>query len=167
MPLEYPDQKHFQSAMGYIELGLYSEANEELENVDAFSRAVPEILALRVEIYRGLKKWELMAEVSHVLAEFDPSEPQWRLDYAYAVRRFGSVEAAKQILIAAESRVPNEPIIKFNLACYACVMGDFEIAKTHLKHCFQIEPKFRLQALEDEDLKPIWDSLSEELTSST
>ena len=61
MPLEHPDQQFFEAACGYAELGLFLEANEELENVYAFNRAAPEILALRVEIYRRLEKWELMA----------------------------------------------------------------------------------------------------------
>jgi tetratricopeptide (TPR) repeat protein len=159
MPLEHPDQKFFEAACGYAELGLFIEANEELENVDASNRAVPEILALRVEIYRRLEKFELMAEVARRLAEFQPNEVQWRTDFAYAIRRCQSVEAAKEILIAAESKFPKEAIIKYNLACYECVLGNIELAKEHLKKAFEIDASWRLQALDDEDLKALWDSL--------
>jgi len=41
MPLEHPDQKYFEEACGYAQLGMFTEANEALENVDAFNRAVP------------------------------------------------------------------------------------------------------------------------------
>jgi hypothetical protein len=68
MPLEHPDQKHFEAACGYVQLGLFLEANDEPENVDPFNSAAPEILALRVEIYSSLKKWKLMAEVAQRLA---------------------------------------------------------------------------------------------------
>lgn len=159
MPLEPPDQKHFEAACGYLELGLALEANEELENIDAFNRAAPEILALRVEIYRRLEKWELMAEIARRLAEFQPNESQWRIDFAYAVRRYQSVQAAKEILFTAESKFPTEAIIKYNLACYECVLGNVESAKEYLKRTFSIDPNWRLQALDDEDLKPLWDSL--------
>jgi hypothetical protein len=64
MPLESPDKQCFEVACGYVQLGLHEEANEELEKVDPFLRAAPEILALRIEIYRGLAKWELMAELT-------------------------------------------------------------------------------------------------------
>ena len=62
MPIEPPDQKFFEAARGYAELGMYCDANEELEKIDPFLRAAPEILVLRIEIYRGLGKWELVGE---------------------------------------------------------------------------------------------------------
>lgn len=159
MPLEFPDQKHFQEACGYAQLGMWDDANTALENVDAFSRAAPEILALRVEIYRSLEKWELMAEIARRLAEFQPNEVQWRVDFAYAVRRCQSVEAAREILLAAESRFPNEAIIKYNLACYSCVLNELDAAKGFLKRCFSIEPRWKIHALDDEDLQPLWNAI--------
>ena len=60
MPLEAPDQKHWEAASGYVQLGMYSEADAELDEIDPFSRAAPEVVAVRLEIYAGLKKWELM-----------------------------------------------------------------------------------------------------------
>jgi hypothetical protein len=62
--LEAPDRQFFEAACGYVQLEMFDEANDELEKVDPFARAAPEILALRIEIYRGLKKWELMAELA-------------------------------------------------------------------------------------------------------
>jgi len=49
--------------------------------------------------------------------------------------------------------------IRYNLACYLCQLGDLESAKGYLKRAFEIDSSWRLQALEDEDLKPLWDSL--------
>src|SRR5437667_11760721 len=98
MPLEPPDQKFFEAACGYAQLGMFLDANEELENVDPYCRAAPEILALRVAIYRGLKKWELMAAISKRLVEFQPYDVQWTVSFAYAVRRANSIPAAKEIL---------------------------------------------------------------------
>jgi len=37
MPLEGPDQFHLRPATGYIELGMFEEANAELEEIDPFS----------------------------------------------------------------------------------------------------------------------------------
>jgi hypothetical protein len=33
MPLEPPDQQHWQAAVGYVELGMYADANSELEKM--------------------------------------------------------------------------------------------------------------------------------------
>ena len=39
---------------------MFLDANAELEKIDPEVRHVPEVLAVRVQIYRALKKWELM-----------------------------------------------------------------------------------------------------------
>ena len=156
MPLSPPDQKYFEAACGYAQLGMFLDANEELENVDPYKRAAPEILALRVAVYRGLEKWELMQEIAKRLAKFQPHDVQWAVSLAYATRRADSVEAAKDILLKAESQFPKQAVIKYNLACYCCQSGDLESAKEYLKRAFEIDPNWRLQASEDEDLNPIW-----------
>jgi hypothetical protein len=38
-------------------------------------------------------------------------------------------------------------------------MGDIQNARDYLKKAFEIDLKWRMAALEDEDLKPLWDSL--------
>jgi tetratricopeptide (TPR) repeat protein len=145
--------------MGYVELGMFLEANTELDRIDPFNRAAPEVLALRIAIYRGLEKWELMQEIAKRLAEFQPNDIQWTISLAYATRRADSIQAAKEILLNAEPKFPKEAAIKYNLACYLCQTGDFEIAKHYLQKTFKIDLSWRMAALEDEDLKPLWASL--------
>ena len=55
--------------------------------------------------------------------------------------------------------MPNAAIFHFNLACYTCQLGDIEKAKTTLLRAFKLEPQFRVMALDDEDLKPLWETL--------
>jgi len=59
MPLSNPDQQHLRAAHGFIELGMFAEANAELEEIDPFCRHLPEVLSARVVICHALKKWEL------------------------------------------------------------------------------------------------------------
>jgi hypothetical protein len=44
------------AAEGYVELGMFLDANEELEQIDADQRSHTEVLALRVRIYSALTK---------------------------------------------------------------------------------------------------------------
>ena len=159
MPLGPSDQQFWQAAVGYVELGMFQDANDQLENIDPFNRAAPEVLAVRIEIYHGLQKWELMREVAKRLFDFQPDNIQWTISLAYATRRANSIEVAKEILLNAESKFPNEAIIKYNLACYFCQTGDIEAAKNYLEQTFDLDLNWRVAALEDEDLKPLWDSL--------
>jgi tetratricopeptide (TPR) repeat protein len=157
--LEQPDRQYWQAATGYVELGMFLEADTELDRIDPFNRAAPEVLALRIAIYLGLEKWELMQEIAKRLVEFQPNDTQWTISLAYATRRANSIQAAKKVLLNAEPRFPEEPLIKYNLACYFCQTGDISTAKSYLKKAFEIDLNWRMAALEDEDLKPLWESL--------
>src|SRR5436305_4363664 len=84
MPLEPPDQQHWQAAVGYVELGMFQDANDQLEKIDPFNRAAPEVLAVKLAIYHGLKKWELMQEIAKRLAEFQPGDGP--VDYILRLR---------------------------------------------------------------------------------
>ncbi len=77
------------------------------------------------------------------------------------MRRAESIEAAKLILLEAVERHPKEPMLHYNLAWYEAVMGQVEVAKARLRHAFELEPRCRLMALEDEDLRAAWDSLGD------
>ncbi len=48
--LPHPDNKHLEAAEGWLELGNYLEANEELENITPQLRAHPYVLEMRYKI---------------------------------------------------------------------------------------------------------------------
>jgi len=77
MEFSQEDLQHLSAAQGYIGLKMYLEANEELERVSPENRTSPQVLMLRVEIYRGLEKWYLMQVVAKRMAHGDPNNPQW------------------------------------------------------------------------------------------
>lgn len=161
MPLDTPDSNHCQAAIGYTELGMYEDANAELENVDPFNHTTPEVLSIRAAIYHGLKKWELLRVVALQLTRLEPANVQWVVSLAYATRRAASIESARDILLAAKPTFPKETIIPFNLACYYCQLGELDAAKGYLRQAFAIDPQWRVAALEDKDLEPLWHFLSQ------
>ena len=91
MPLEPPDQQYWQAAVGYFELGMFVEADSELDKIDPFCRALPEVLAVGLSIYRGLKKWELKQQIAKRLKEFEPDKVQWTISLAYARQFRGTI----------------------------------------------------------------------------
>jgi hypothetical protein len=164
MPLAETDQRHLTAAQGYVELGMWIDANTELEEIDPEVRHLPKVLEVRLKIYSALEKWDLMQVVASKLASYDPDHTQWTVSWAFAARRAVGVAAAREILLAAVERHPGAAILHFNLACYECRLGDVKVAKTRLHHAFKLDAKFRLLALDDEDLAPLWDALSDPST---
>ncbi|MEA3210753.1 MAG: hypothetical protein QOE70_3810 [Chthoniobacter sp.] len=152
-------EQRIRAAEGYMDLGMFLDANEELEQIDADSRHLPEVLATRIRVYSALEKWELMLTMARRLALEQPDNPEWRVLWAYAARYGDSMEAARLILVNAVEDQPDAAILHFNLAGYECQLGNLEEAKARLHRAFELDEKYRLLALEDEDLEPVWASL--------
>jgi Flp pilus assembly protein TadD len=78
---------------------------------------------------------------------------------AYATRRAESVEKAETILLRAHELHQDNALIEFNLACYASVTGRFEDARVRLRHAIELDREIRRLALDDDDLRPLWDGI--------
>ena len=160
MPIEHEDQQQLLAAHGYIELGMFEEANAGLEKINPFCRSAPEVLSARVAIYQGLEKWDLMAVAAGKLVEWNPSEPKYFIALAHALRLADSIQAAHKILTRAAESHPNEGTIQFNLACYEAQMGNLHRAKAHLTAATGNHVRFSFMALDDPDLEPLRASLA-------
>jgi hypothetical protein len=156
MPLEPENERYVVAAMGYCELNMWTDADEELDKVDPELRHLPEVLEVRMEIYRGAQKWPLMLEIARHLAKYDPSNAGWVADYAFAARRAVSIEHAREILRDAVKRDSTPGIFHFNLACYEAQLGNVPQAKKHLSAAIERDAKYKNLALEDPDLEPLW-----------
>jgi len=158
MPLGDHDELHLRAACAFIELGMFDEAQAELEAVDSCDRLLPEILSARIPVYRLLENWDLMALVAKTLTQWNPEEPGNFVDWAYAARRAESIQAAYAILTRAAGIHPADGAIQFKLAGCEAQMGCLDRAQEHLKRATEIDASFRLAALEDPDLQPLWAS---------
>jgi predicted Zn-dependent protease len=80
-PLPHPDNKHLEAAEGWLELGNWKEANEELENITPQLRAHPFVLEVRYQIYAKAKKWEGAVEIARTLSEMLPNNSWGLINY--------------------------------------------------------------------------------------
>jgi len=160
MQLEPQDQKRLLAAEGFLQLGMFLDAIDELEALPKNLTNSIQVLALWIEAYQGLKKWGEMQAVAHRLAEVAPENVQWAISWAYATRRAESIPAAREILLEAMARHPKEPLIYYNLACYDCQLGELSSARGFLERALKMAPNFRRMALEDDDLRPLHSELT-------
>ena len=103
------------------------------------------------------KKWDMAAAVASHLVKVEPQTAGWWINLAYAIRRTESVEKAEAILLRAQTIHPKVAMIALNLACYASVTGRMEEAKERLRLAIDLDKDVRGLALDDDDLKPLWD----------
>ena len=135
---------------------MFEDAAMVLEEIEPQDKTRNEVLGARVNLYMAAKKWDMAAAVASHLVKVDPGNAGWWISLAYAIRRSEGVEKAEAILLRAQTLHPKVAMIAFNLACYASVAGRMEEAKERLRHAIEFDKEARKLALEDEDLKPLW-----------
>ena len=141
---------------GYLTLGMLVDAWDLLEDFPPELRIHDTVLGLRVEILQRLGKWESARVLAESLAKRSPENPDWWLSWSYALRREQSVAEAQRVLRKASEIHPDVALIAYNLACYACVLGDLAATRTLLKIAFGMDPALKMTALDDPDLDAIY-----------
>jgi len=162
-PLEPPDTHLISAAIGWIGLGNIDEALSELSQISPAQQSHPDVLEVRWQLYAEQKQWDKALQVARGLMATAPERSSGWLHQAYALRRVpdGGVKQAWQALLPAFDKFPKEAIIAYNLSCYACQMKQLEAARVWLKRAVFLggKEKFKRMALEDVDLKPLWDEI--------
>jgi Flp pilus assembly protein TadD len=156
-PLKSDWQRHVLACSGYLELGMFDSAAQVLEEIAPEDKSRSEVLGARVALYMAAKKSDMAAAVASHLVKVEPENAGWWISLAYSVRRVEGVEKAEAILLRAQAIHPKVAMIAFSLACYASVTGRMEEAKVHLRHSIHLDKNVRKLAIDDEDLKPLWD----------
>ena len=136
---------------------MFDDAALALEEIAPEDKTRTEVLGARVVLYTAAKKWDMAAVVASHLVKVEPENEAWWINLAYSVRRSEGVEKAEAILLRAQAIHPKVAMIAFNLACYASVTGRMEDAKERLRNAIELDKDVRKLALDDEDLRPLWD----------
>jgi predicted Zn-dependent protease len=152
---------HLNAAVGWIQLGDYDSANDELENIRAEWRAHPDVLELRWLIYSHHEQWDACLDIASAIVKMVPDRVSGWLDKAFSLRRAsdGGIEKPKPVLLEAAKLFPDDSMIQYNLACYCAQLGQLDAAKEHLGKSYELgdAKQIKLIALDDEDLKPLWE----------
>ncbi len=158
--LEPPDLHYLSAAVGWMELGNLVEAKAELGKINPGLAKHPGVLEVSWNICATERNWPEALQVAKQLLEVAEDRPTGWLHRAYALRRVtdGGLKAAWQALIPAVDRFPAEPTIPYNLACYACQLGQLEEARRWLTRAIAVGEKNRIKqmALADADLEALW-----------
>jgi tetratricopeptide (TPR) repeat protein len=161
MPLEHPDVLHLLAAHGWLELGNHAEANEELENIRPEYRVHPDVLEVRWQIYTKYEKWEGALDIASTLMKIAPERAESWIHRSFSLHVLNRTQEAFDLLLPASEQFPQIWTIPYNLACYTAQLGRLDDAATWFKKAMAIEETAAGEsALDDPDLRPLWDSMS-------
>jgi len=161
--LEPPDSHYLNAAVGWLALGCRADSQAELDRISPEHQRHPDVLEVRWEILAKEKQWEAALDVARKLLSDAPERASAWLHHAYALRRApdGGLEKAWEALKPAAEKYPREPIIFYNLSCYACQMRKLDEARVWFRRALKVGGKKEIKgmALADDDLEPLWEEI--------
>ncbi len=165
-PLDVSDAFRVQAAEGWLGLGDVASATGELREISPAQRTHPAVLCVRYQIYAQAEQWDRAVELASELIKILPEEEAVWINLAYATRRKtgGSIPEARKILEVAQPKFPGRYLFSYNLACYCSQLGEFVQAERWLRQAARLDKAtVKKMALEDPDLKPLWQKLGRTL----
>jgi predicted Zn-dependent protease len=158
--LEPPDSHLLDAAIGWLGLGCAEDARAELADISAANQNHPAVLEARWTISAQDQKWQEALLIACAELVTDPEDAAGWLHRAYALRRVtdGGLMQAWDALLPAAKKFPAEPIIAYNLSCYACQMQKLDTAREWFHRAVAAGTKetIKQMALADDDLQPLW-----------
>jgi Flp pilus assembly protein TadD len=163
--LEPPDSHHLDAALGWLGLRCAGDARAELKQITPGNHNHAGVLEARWLICAHEGQWREALEVACSELRIAPDESSGWLHRAYALRRVddGGLSQAWEALLPAAKMFPAEPIIAYNLSCYACQMQQLDIARHWLNRAVAAGQKeaIKKMALADADLQALWSEIPE------
>ncbi|MGA2256343.1 MAG: tetratricopeptide repeat protein [Thermoguttaceae bacterium] len=160
-------------AEGYLELGLPQQALQVLGRLGAAASADcangvggangaggansadVRTLYLQGEALRSLERYGDAIVPLRKVAELEPENVQVLLALGWCHKRTGRIDLAIEALETALAADNDEPLIRYNLACYHSVVGDKRNALAYLEQALVLDPNYRLLIDHEPDFDPL------------
>ena len=128
-----------------------------MELIDAPLRVHPDVLEVRWLIHHKVENWELCENIGSALVKLVPERTTGWIHRSFALHEMKRTQEAYDALKPALDTFKNEQLIWYNMACYACVLGNKEEARELLSKAIELGgDAVKTQALEDPDLQGVW-----------
>ena len=158
--LDLTDIRRLNAALGWLGLGSPPDARAELDAITSTQQTHPAVLEARWLLCAHEKIWRDALVVANSELAVAPDDAAGWLHRAYALRRVegGGLAQAWDALLPAAEKFPTEPVIAYNLSCYACQLKELDLARAWLQRAVAAgsQAGIKKMALEDDDLKPLW-----------
>jgi Flp pilus assembly protein TadD len=160
--LDYPDLHHARAAQGWLELDQSSEADLELACISPAGRARPEVLDLRWRIEVARQDWVAATDTASRVVEIAPWLVSGWIHRSYSLHELHRTREAWDLLLPAADRFPTNSIVPYNLACYACQLGDLASARHWLRRTAELKGADELRRMihDDPDLACLRDEVA-------
>lgn len=161
-PLEPPDIHYLRATEGWLGLGDWVSARDELEQITPAARAHPAVLMVRCDVFHAARNWNACLAAAETLLKTAPEKINSWLECSVALQRVGRVQDAYALLLPAVERFPESWDITYNLACFSSQLGHLVEAWWWLEKSIQRHDAKAVirAALGDYDLELLWPQIA-------
>jgi len=160
-------------AEGYLELGLPQQALDVLGRLgvgegtggsgmarksggaEETNGGDARTLYLQGQALRSLERYGDAIVPLGKVADLEPENVQVLLALGWCHKRTGRIDLAIKALETALAADSDEPLIRYNLACYHSVAGDKRQALAFLEQALALDPNYRLLIDHEPDFDPL------------
>lgn len=150
-----------EKARGYLDLGMHEEAWRSIASLPENFRNSAEAQEMRIVILFERGEPAKALAFCRDLIRSHPDNHAGFIQGAYALHAMKKTGEAVDLLQSGPETLREDHCYFYNLACYEVALGRPDAALTWLQQSFRLEPRNRARALNDADLTPLHESLSE------
>ena len=105
----------------------------------------------------------MAVEVAKGIRQMLPDDSFGHFHLAFALHELKRTQEAYDTPKPIVDQFPQDWLMRFNLACYSCQLGNLTEAMELLEKAIDLagSKDIRLMALEDQDLEPLWEKIGE------
>ncbi len=155
--LDYPDRHFVRAAEGWLELGDSAEAARELRQLTRAGEKHPDVLELRWRLFALTGQWDAALAMARAVITIAPERPTGWIHQSYSLHELKRTDEALQQLLPIANKFPEDSVIPYNLACYACQLGDLLVARDWIQRAVKLLGKAEVKSMaqSDSDLAPL------------
>lgn len=160
--LGYPDKHFVNAALGWLDLHAAAEARAELQQVSTSSTCQPEVLEVWWRVHAAEQHWDAALRVAEMELQTAPDRMSGWVDRSYSLHELRRTQEAREALLPAMQKFPKASLIPYNLACYACQLGDPAEARQWLTKAIARGERDEIKqlALNDPDLAALREEIA-------
>lgn len=140
------------AAQGYVELGLFDEAQIELSPLTADMHERVDVIEITLLCLMGAHRWAEALALAMRLCQQEPSEPGGFIHAAFCLHELGRTAEAVDVLSRGPAALRTKPVYYYNMGCYHACLGHFDKSLVYLERAFEMDGTLRQHARKDADL---------------
>ena len=113
--MEPPNSTHLRAAHGWLELGNYQAAFDELEEIEPEWRIHPDVLEARWFVYEMAEKWKFCIEISNTLVKMKPDDLSCWIRRSYVLHKLERTQEAYDQLKPPMDTFKGEWLLQYKL----------------------------------------------------